>query len=122
AGVPTVGLWAGDTTDVYAAVARLGRLVGRDVAADSLAARMRAEVAAVAARVRGRPRPTVLYLVSTSPPMAAGPGLFIGQLVEVAGGRLVVEEAGALSPTLSLEEILRRDPDVVVLPVGESDV
>ena len=120
-GIPVFGVRTQDTTDVLANVRRLGQLTGRDRAADALAARIRAGLDSVRVSVEGRPRPTVFYAVNLDPPMDAGPNTFIAQLIEVAGGRLAFSDAGTdsrrLSPQLSLEEIIRRQPEVVILPV-----
>jgi iron complex transport system substrate-binding protein len=118
-GIPVFSLRTVDTTDVFRGIANLGRLTGRDSAATELAARMRGELDAVRRSVAGRPRPAVMYVVFNDPPMTAGPDTFIGQLIAVAGGRSVFEDERALWPTVAMEEIVRRRPDLVVLPVGE---
>jgi iron complex transport system substrate-binding protein len=105
-----------DTTGVFANIRRLGHLIGRDAAADSLALAIRSELIGVRASVEGLPSPSVLYMVSLDPPMIASPTVFMGQLVEVAGGRSAFPEITAPSPQISLEEIVRRRPDVVILP------
>jgi iron complex transport system substrate-binding protein len=119
AGVPTFAARSEDTTDVFTTTARLGHLLGRDSVAARLSERMRAEIAAVRRSVAGRPPPTVLYVVASAPPATAGPATFIGQLIGVAGGRLLFPEIEQLWPTVAIEEIVRRQPDVVVLPRGE---
>jgi iron complex transport system substrate-binding protein len=118
-GIPVFSIKTEDTTDVFRAVRSLGRLTGRAGAADSLAASLRAELAAVRASVAGASRPTVFYMAWNDPPLTAGPRTFISQVIEVAGGRNVFADATALWPTVSLEEIVRRQPEVVVVPVGE---
>jgi iron complex transport system substrate-binding protein len=118
-GIPVFSIKTEDTTDVFRAVRNLGRLTGRAGAADSLAASLRAELAAVRASVAGASRPTVFYMAWNDPPLTAGPRTFISQVIEVAGGRNVFADATALWPTVSLEEIVRRQPEVVVVPVGE---
>jgi len=40
-------------------------------------------------------------------------------VIEVAGGRNVFADQAALWPTVSIEEIVRRQPDYVVVPRGE---
>jgi iron complex transport system substrate-binding protein len=119
AGVATFAARSEDTTDVFTTTARLGHLLGLDSTAVRLSERMRAELAAVRRSVAGRPSPTVFYVVATTPPTTAGPATFIGQLVEVAGGRLLFSDVAQLWPTVAIEEIVRRQPDVVVLPRGE---
>jgi iron complex transport system substrate-binding protein len=121
-GIPVFAVRTRDTTDVFRNVERLGRLVGRDAAADSLTAAMRADLEAVRASVAGRERPSVLYVVWNDPPMTAGPETFIAQVIGAAGGRTVFPDLEQDWPQVSMEEIVRRQPDVVVVPVGEDRV
>jgi iron complex transport system substrate-binding protein len=118
-GIAVFAIAPQDTADVFANIVRLGRLTGRDAAADSLAGTLRAELAAVRASVAGRARPRVFYVVGDDPPMTAGPESFVIQLLSLAGGETIFPELGAHWPQISLEEVVRRAPDVVVLPVGE---
>lgn len=119
-GIPVFAVKTEDTTDVFRTIRNLGRLTGRAPTADSLAMRLRAEIEAVRASVEGLPRPSVLFVVWNDPPMTAGPGTFVMQLIGVAGGKPVFPELAELWPTVSMEQIVRRQPDVVVIPVGES--
>jgi iron complex transport system substrate-binding protein len=119
-GIPVFSVRTEDTTDIFRAIANLGRLTGRTAPADSLAARLRGEIDAVRASVAGLPRPTVFFVVWDEPPMTAGPRTFISQLIEAAGGRNAFPEATQLWPNVSMEAVVKRQPDVVVLPVGES--
>ena len=121
-GIPVFATRSHDTTDVFRSFASLGRLTGRRRAADSLAASVRAELAAVAASVRGLPRPSVFFVVWNDPPMTAGPDTYIGQLVEIAGGRTAFPELRREFTQVSMEEIVRRQPQVLVLPQGEDSV
>jgi iron complex transport system substrate-binding protein len=118
-GIPAFAVKAEDTTDVFRTLHSVGALTGRGRTADSLAAALRAELAAVRASVAGRPAPRVFFLVWNDPPMTAGPHTFISQILGVAGGANTFADAGADWPNVSMEEILRRDPDVLVLPQGE---
>jgi iron complex transport system substrate-binding protein len=56
----------------------------------------------------------VLYLIDEDPAMAAGAGTFVGQLVDVAGGRNVFGDLPQFYPQVSVEEILRRDPELII--------
>lgn len=118
-GIAVFAMRTEDTTAVFANLERFGRLTGRDAAADSAARAVRARFDAVRASVAALPSPTVLYMISTDPPIIAGPNVFIGQLIGVAGGRSAFPEIVARSPQTSLEEIVRRRPEVVLLPAGE---
>lgn len=120
-GVPVFGIQTQDTADVYRNIAVLGRLVGREAAADSLTRDIRARLGAIAAESAAGRRPRVLYVASVDPPHVAGAATFIAELIGVAGGEPLTELGGegAFWPQVSLEAIVREDPDVVMLPIGE---
>lgn len=120
-GIPTFAIRSWDTTDVYRSFTSLGALAGRPAAGDSLVSSVRAELAAVAASVRGRPRRSTFVVVWNEPPMTGGPDTYLGQLVSLAGGEPAFPELGARFANVSLEELVRRQPQVVILPQGEDD-
>lgn len=118
-GIPVYAMATQDTSDIFRNVAHLGRLTGHVSEADSLLARLRGELEEVRASVEGLPRPRVLYVVGVEPAMTAGPGSFIIQLLGVAGGETVFPEPSVPWPQISLEEVVKRQPDVIMLPHGE---
>jgi iron complex transport system substrate-binding protein len=61
----------------------------------------------------------VFYVVYNDPPMTAGSATFLGQLISLAGGRSIFADLHQSWPTVALEEIVRRQPDVLIVPVGE---
>src|SRR5690606_23797356 len=107
-----------DTAGIFANIERLGTLTGLQTGADSLAGWIRAELAAVSASVAGLEAPAVLYMIGLDPPMIAPPGVCIGEVLEIAGGRNVFPEVTGLWPQMSLEEIAQRRPDVVLIPAS----
>jgi iron complex transport system substrate-binding protein len=108
-----------DTADVFRGIANLARLTGRGSAGLALAASIRGELDDVRRSVSGRTSPSVLYVVFNDPPMTAGPKTFIGELIGLAGGRSIFADTQQLWPNVSMEEIVRRQPDLLVVPVGE---
>ena len=118
-GIAVFAVKTEDTTDVFRSIRNLGALTARRRTADSLAAAIRGELDAVRASVADRPHPSVFFLVWNDPPMTAGPRTFVSHVIEVAGGRNVFADQAALWPNVSLEEIVRRQPDFLVVPVGE---
>lgn len=75
-------------------------------------------VAASLERVRrvtaALPRPTVFWHVWDNPLITIGAGSYMNELVEIAGGRNVYGALADVSPQISMEDLLRRDPDVVL--------
>jgi iron complex transport system substrate-binding protein len=118
-GVPTFVMSTEDTTDIFRNIASLGRLTGHDSAARAVAGAVRATLDSVRISVANKRRPSVIYVVFPDPPMTTGPNTFIGQLLSLAGGRSIFPTADKNWPNVALEEIVRRDPDIVIVPVGE---
>lgn len=118
-GIPIFTLRAQDTTDIYRGIASLGRMTSHDTAAAGVAASVRATLAEIRRSVAGRARPSVFYVVYNDPPMTAGPQTFIAQLISIAGAESIFSDSDQLWPNVAMEEIVRRDPDILVVPVGE---
>lgn len=105
--------------DIYRTTRELGQMLGLEEQADSLNGAITAELESLRGAVAGRERPAVFYVVWHDPPTTAGPGTYIHELIEIVGGRNVFADAPALWPQVSMEEIVRRQPDLLILPVGE---
>jgi iron complex transport system substrate-binding protein len=118
-GIPVFSMKIEDTTDVFRSVRNLGTLTGRASSAASVSRTIRGELDAIRASVASAPRPSVFFLVWNDPPMTAGAKTFVSQVIEIAGGRNVFADQAALWPNVSMEEIVRRQPDFVLVPVGE---
>ena len=85
---------------------------------------MRGRVAAVSDRVAAIPaaeRRSVFYEVFDEPLMTAGPGTFIGQMIELAGAVNIFADADAEYPEISAEEVIARQPDVIAGPQTRAD-
>lgn len=118
-GVPVYGAAIETLDDVDATIRNLGRLLGLDARADSLADALAAELDAVRGAVARREPPSVFYLIGRDPVMTAGPGTFVDEVITAAGGRNLFADAASGWPQVSLEEIVHRQPDVLIVPLGE---
>ena len=105
--------------DIYETTSELGRRLGLEAAADSVVADIKKQLEAVSESTAGREHPSIFYVVWHDPPTTVGPATFINELIEIAGGRNVFADAPAQWPQVSLETIVSRQPDVIVLPSGD---
>jgi iron complex transport system substrate-binding protein len=67
-------------------------------------------------------KPRVYHEIDASDPtkiFTVGPGSYIADLIEIAGGLNIAAKATSAYPQLSAEEILRADPEVIVLAAAE---
>ena len=105
--------------DIWADVRRVGRALGREEQGDRAAQTMIDRVQAIGVRSQALtgPRPTVLTIEWLDPIMIGG--LWMPQLVELAGGEALVTKVGEHAPTLDMEALSALDPDVVLIkPCG----
>ena len=105
--------------DLHRATEELGGLLGLKDIADSLNAAIAKDLESVRVAVAGRERPSVFYVVWYEPPTTAGSGTYIDELIQIAGGRNVFADAPGLWPQVSLEEVVRRQPDIVLISQTE---
>jgi iron complex transport system substrate-binding protein len=98
--------------DILNDVQVLGRLVGRGRNAERLIRRLRGTFDGVARRARRfdrRSRPRIYCEAWPNPRISSPP--WVAQLLEIAGGRMVVQ-AGA---RVSDQEVARAEPDIIIL-------
>ncbi len=101
--------------DVLDLLSRLGRLTDRANAADRAVATLRARIQAVSARVTGRPRPRVLYVLWPDPLIVPARDALVSELITLAGGDSVTADGGQGYPRYSMEAALARNPEVIIL-------
>jgi iron complex transport system substrate-binding protein len=115
--VKIVSLKPDSLADAYADIGKVAQAVEAHEAGDALIGQMQERIAAVSARVAGRPRPRVAFIEWVEPLMAGGN--WMPELVEAAGGRNLFGIAGKHSDWMQWEEIRAADPDaIVVAPCG----
>ena len=100
--------------DTFRGIVQIGRWAGAGPKAESLVDEMRGRIDEISEQWSQKSRPTVLLVYGHDPLVAAGPGTFGHQLVERAGGRNVLAEAGARFPRLDIEKVVELDPERIV--------
>jgi ABC-type Fe3+-hydroxamate transport system substrate-binding protein len=103
---------------IYASILSLGRALNRERDANSLVGRLQARVNAVKARVADKPKLRVFMAIWYDPVMTIGSRAFISELIEAAGGRSVTNDIAQEWPEVSLETIVSRQPDALLLVSG----
>src|SRR5215831_12960101 len=103
--------------EVLDSIVAVGQATGVPGRADRLVAGLRARLAAVTARVAGRPRPKAAVIEWVDPPFTAGH--WVPDLVTAAGGTPVAARPGAPSVPVSWADIAASAPElVIVAPCG----
>jgi iron complex transport system substrate-binding protein len=112
--------------DITQTMRVLGERIGMKAAAGAAATRIEQQLAAIRARVAGKPRPKTLLVFGREPgtlshiDASAGYG-FLHDLLELAGGSDVLGDLNKQSVEMSTEMILTRAPEVILeLHYGDS--
>lgn len=115
AGVATAAFRVDRIADFRRVTLALGELTGDAVAARVLVDSVGATIARVRTATQSLPRPTVFWPLYDQPLLATGGGSFLNELIDVAGGRNIYGFMTEPSPRITVEDLLQRDPDVVLL-------
>jgi ABC-type Fe3+-hydroxamate transport system substrate-binding protein len=121
AGIAVVGFKI-DRIDQFASSTRLlGRLTGDSVRADRVVDSVTSTLDRVRAVTAALPHPTVFIHGWDKPIIAMTGGSFMSQLVEIAGGRNIYDSIPGPSSTVALEDVVRRDPQFVLVHPTEAE-
>ena len=114
-GIPTFALKPDSYAHVIGSIAALGRVLRAEAAAEHVVREIRERVLEVQTVVARLSRPRVLYLIWTDPLIAAGPATYINDLLDLAGGRNIVQVWTVPYPRLDWEQVVGGAPDVILV-------
>jgi iron complex transport system substrate-binding protein len=92
----------------------LGRLSGDTALARLTVDTVNRSLERVRSATAARPRVKVVIPAWDTPLVVIGGGSFVSQLVSIAGGENVYGSSPERSPQVTLEDVVRRDPDVIL--------
>jgi iron complex transport system substrate-binding protein len=99
--------------EMIASVEHIGNVLGVEKSGSTVAGDLRGRLAELERRLAGTTPRRVLFVVWTDPLISVGRSTFIADALRRAGGRSVVDTA-AEWPRISLEEMLRLQPEFLV--------
>ncbi len=105
---------------VIESIDKLGDLI--DARAHHLTDDLRRRVATIDSRVANAPRPSVLVVLGTEPLITAGARSFINDLINRAGGRSISAEENADYPQYSVETVIAKRPEIILLQTGGNEL
>ena len=113
-GLTLFGIKTSDLDDALNDIRRIGEITDTELEAQALTSEMAVRIQAVTNQTEElEQRPRVFYIVWHDPLWTAGSGTFIHELIEKGGG---VNICGNLTgyPTISIEEVVARNPEVII--------
>lgn len=115
AGIRVMALRVDRIAHFHTLVRALGVALGADARARAVSDSVQHTLDRVTTLTKGLARrPRVVWPVWGSPPMVIGGGSYIDELLTIAGAENVFHDMTQPSPTVSIEEIVKRAPDAIV--------
>ena len=118
AGIPIFLVSPHGIAGILHSVESIGTALNRTPEADALVRSLQERVDAVKARTRGLPAPRVFMPVWSDPITTIGRNAFITEIIAAAGGRSVTDDLPTEWPQISMEVVLERTPDALLLVRG----
>src|SRR5262249_56250085 len=107
--------------NIFAQIQSLGKIFNRVPMSDEITRTMRDRMAEVMKRITSSEKKRVLYVLNSHPLITVGPGSYIHQMIGLAGGINIAAGTSSPYPRLSLESVLKEDPQVLIFPVGSTE-
>jgi iron complex transport system substrate-binding protein len=118
-GIDVVELQPENLAGIYESIRVISERIGAPAKGSSLIQSIQRQLAEMAAKKRDGPAPSVLFVVGRTPGSvsdltAVGRGSYLDELITMAGARNVFADAGVPYPQVNMEEIIRRNPDIII--------
>ena len=110
----------GTLEDIYTEIQLIGKAAGVPDRSASLIAQIKGSLDIIRSKAKAMPSPRVLVIVDRQQGtlnnlIAVGPNNYVNQILEIAGGTNVLAQPRLPQyPRISLETVLRENPDVII--------
>ena len=95
----------------------VGKATGHEAEAQAAVNSMQQRIDVVVNGVKNATtRPTVYHEIWSDPYMSVGKGTFVDEVIKIAGGQNIFENATGAYPEVSSESIIEQNPDILVFP------
>ncbi len=118
-GIPFFSVPIDSLQDIILAIHTIGTKLGAEARATELSHTLQTDLQALRSKTEGLPTPKVFLTLGHTPGdlsglMTTGPGTFLHELVELAGGQNLFSDASGLYPQISKEALIMRQPDIII--------
>ena len=114
AGVNTLSLKIDHIADFDRAARLIGRMLGDSARGTAVSDSVKKTLQLVRERTQALDKPTVFWHVWDAPLITIGNGSYMNELVEIAGATNVYGDVDEVSPQVSIEDVLRRNPKFIL--------
>jgi iron complex transport system substrate-binding protein len=114
-GLTVYTVYPKDFDGILRSISHIAAIAGVEHSGARVIGEMRRRKRRILQLTRDRPRPTVFLQVGTAPIVTVGKGSFADDLISLAGGRNIAARVPVKYPRYSIEEILVKAPDVIII-------
>lgn len=114
-GFPVFVVYPKNFDDILETIHLTGRVVGREKRAKRIVREMKHRLCQVRQQIKGRRRPLVFLQIGRDPIFTVSKGSFANDLIAMAGGDNIAKNERVPYPSYSLEEIVLRAPEVIII-------
>lgn len=100
--------------DIYRELQTLGDLIKEPQRASLAIQELRSRMDLIRAQVQSQPRIRTLIIVEANGQSAAGPGTFLDDLLQIAGGENVLKDTTAHWPQIDRERLQQLNPEAII--------
>lgn len=100
----------------------LAELVGKSKQGEEIVAGVEAKVAEISSKVKDSPSLSVFWEVGVKPLITIGTESFANEFINYSGAHNIFADVGVIYPRISRDEVIKKNPDVIILVVGMGDV
>lgn len=115
-GLTVIALDPKNVTQLYESILLVGKLTGQTMEAEEVVSAMKEKIQSVTQKTSGLTKVRVYYEVWNDPLMTVGPGTWMHDLIEMAGGENIFADSSAAYPQIGSEAVVQLNPDVIILP------
>jgi len=91
-----------------------GQIMDANDKAKALSSKMKEKLSTIQEKIQGQEKPLVFFEIWDDPLMSAGPGTFINNLIELAGGINLAKDAATRYPQINFEVLVDKNPDIYI--------
>ncbi len=123
-GIPVYTVAPATVAEIENGIGSIGEITGNREGAAAVVKDMQARIAAITAKTESIPpdqRVRVFYEVFDEPLTTTSDATFIGEMLKLTGAKNIFGELAEQYPKVSVEEVVERDPQVIIGPSSSSN-
>ena len=124
-GIDVLQIQPDNLAGIYQSIQSISEKIGVPDRGRALVQKIESELKSASVTATG-PKPKVLFIVGRTPGTVldlsvAGRGTYLNELIGLAGGQNVFSDTAVPYPQVGMEEVIRRNPDVII-DMGHTDM